>query len=70
MATTVLAIQPQEILTDITSTPDTNRDNFSRGALEHDLIDRVVQGDHEAFADLLKPYERMIYALRLVDPGQ
>jgi RNA polymerase sigma-70 factor (ECF subfamily) len=25
------------------------------------LIDRVVAGDHEAFAALLKPYERMIY---------
>jgi RNA polymerase sigma-70 factor (ECF subfamily) len=29
------------------------------------LIDRVVAGDHEAFAVLLKPYERMIYVSAL-----
>jgi RNA polymerase sigma-70 factor, ECF subfamily len=34
---------------------------FTRAALEASLISRVVDGDHEAFADLLKPYERMIY---------
>ncbi len=38
---------------------------FTRAALEASLIDRVVEGDHEAFADLLKPYERMIYVTAL-----
>jgi RNA polymerase sigma-70 factor (ECF subfamily) len=38
---------------------------FTREALEASLIDRVVEGDHEAFADLLKPYERMIYVIAL-----
>ena len=65
MATTLAAIAQQESVAN--SKPDvaTSAATFARAALEASLIDRVVDGDHEAFADLLKPYERMIYVTAL-----
>ena len=65
MATTLAAIAQQESVAN--SKPDvaTSAATYARAALEASLIDRVVDGDHEAFADLLKPYERMIYVTAL-----
>jgi len=36
---------------------------------ENSLLDRVLQGDQEAFPELLKPYERMIYLSALAIVG-
>jgi len=65
MATTLAAIAQQESVAN--SKPDvaTSAATNARAVLEASLIDRVVDGDHEAFADLLKPYERMIYVTAL-----
>jgi RNA polymerase sigma-70 factor (ECF subfamily) len=65
MATTFAAIAQQESGANFNPDASTSAATFTRAALEATLIDRVVEGDHEAFADLLKPYERMIYVSAL-----
>ena len=65
MATTLAAIAQQESVANSNPYAATSAATFTRAALEASLIDRVVDGDHEAFADLLKPYERMIYVTAL-----
>lgn len=39
--------------------PDISRMN------ETELVERIVAGDHEAFYDLIRPYERMVYVTAL-----
>lgn len=58
MATASLAVYPGLALS-----------NKVPASFETALIERVVAGEHEAFADLLKPYERMIFlsALSILD---
>lgn len=66
MATTLAAITQQDYSgTNVKPSVGTLAENFTRAALEASLIERVIEGDHEAFADLLKPYERMIYVSAL-----
>ena len=65
MATTLAAIAQQKSGANFTPDAATSATTFTRAALEASLIERVVDGDHEAFADLLKPYERMIYVTAL-----
>ena len=65
MATTLAAIAQQESSANFKSDTTTLAATFTRAALEASLIERVVEGDHEAFADLVKPYERMIYVTAL-----
>ena len=65
MATTLAAIAQQESVANSKPDAATSAATYARAALEASLIDRVVDGDHEAFADLLKPYERMIYVTAL-----
>jgi len=65
MATTIAAIVQPESGADFKAEGGTASAIFTRAALEASLIERVVEGDHEAFADLLKPYERMIYVTAL-----
>ena len=65
MATMLAAIAEQELGVNANPNAATPAATYARAALEASLIDRVVDGDHEAFADLLKPYERMIYMTAL-----
>ena len=65
MATTLAAITQQESGASLKPNAKTSIDSVTRAAFETSLIDRVVDGDHEAFADLFKPYERMIYVTAL-----
>ena len=65
MATMLAAIAEQELGVNSNPNAATSAATYARAALEASLIDRVVDGDHEAFADLLKPYERMIYMTAL-----
>lgn len=65
MATTFAAIAQQESGATFNPNAATSATTFTRAALEASLIDRVLEGDHEAFADLLNPYERMIYVTAL-----
>jgi RNA polymerase sigma-70 factor, ECF subfamily len=65
MATTLAAIAQQDSGANVKSSVGTSAESITRAVLEASLIERVVEGDHEAFADLLKPYERMIYVSAL-----
>jgi RNA polymerase sigma-70 factor, ECF subfamily len=65
MATTLAAIARHESVANSNLDAVTSMATCTRAALESSLIDRVVDGDHEAFADLLRPYERMIYLTAL-----
>ena len=65
MATTLAAIAQQGSGANFKADTEVSPASFTRAALEASLIDRVVEGDHEAFAELLKPYERMIYVSAL-----
>jgi RNA polymerase sigma-70 factor (ECF subfamily) len=65
MATTLAAIAQQGSGANFKPDAEVSPASFTRAVLEASLIERVVEGDHEAFADLLKPYERMIYVSAL-----
>jgi RNA polymerase sigma-70 factor (ECF subfamily) len=42
-----------------------NNSEADRGAREQDLISRVQRGQHELFYELVRPYERRVYAAAL-----
>jgi RNA polymerase sigma-70 factor (ECF subfamily) len=54
------AVMKREIVMSSSLVPAT-LDAQSRAAGEAALIARVVAGDHEAFGDLVRPYEKMVY---------